>query len=132
MAPSPLLSRTLASLILKCEFTPSSNSTTLTDFRLFLYFFLLACAAGVCYFFYNIWILPYFPQQNKRKAGVAKKPIKKIDAAPITSDNEEPAAGLTSSSQAYNADWIPTHHIQRPEARRVKSGGRPKSRGKPE
>ncbi len=95
---------------------------------LFLYFFLLACAVGVGYFFYNIWIAPYFPQ--KRKSAAKKTPIKKVEAAPVTSDSEGPA--VSTGSKAYNEEWIPTHHIQRPEARRLKSGGRPKSRGKAE
>ncbi|KAK5224680.1 Increased recombination centers protein 22 [Exophiala xenobiotica] len=95
---------------------------------LFLYLFLLACAVGVGYFFYNIWIVPYFPQ--KRKAGSKKTPVKKIDVGSVVSDNEGPA--VSTGAQKYNEEWIPSHHIQRPEARRLKSGGRPKSRGKPE
>jgi len=96
---------------------------------LFLYLVLLACTVGVGYFFYNIWIVPYFPQ--KRKSG-KKAPVKKVDAGSVTSDNESPALSTGPSSKVYNEDWIPSHHIQRPEARRVKSGTRPKSRGKPE
>ncbi|KAK4935102.1 Increased recombination centers protein 22 [Elasticomyces elasticus] len=96
---------------------------------LFLYFFLLACALGVGYFFYNIWIAPYFPQKRK-PAKRAAAPVKKIDVGTVTSDSEGPV--VSTGSQKYNEEWIPSHHIQRPEARRVKSGGRPKSRGKPD
>ncbi|KIX08215.1 uncharacterized protein Z518_02871 [Rhinocladiella mackenziei CBS 650.93] len=96
---------------------------------LFLYFFLLACAVGVGYFFYTIWIVPYFP--HKRRSGGGKKfTPKKTDSGSVTSDNE--GAGVSTGSTTYKEEWIPSHHIQRPEARRVKSGGRPKGRGKPE
>ncbi|EXJ55638.1 hypothetical protein A1O7_08567 [Cladophialophora yegresii CBS 114405] len=96
---------------------------------LFLYFFLLACAVGVGYFFYNIWIVPYFPKQRKTAKGGKRADMAKKADSGVTSDAEGPAV---STGKAYNEDWIPSHHIQRPEARRVKSGGRPKSRGKPE
>ena len=98
---------------------------------MFLYFFLLACAVGVGYFFYAIWIVPYFPQSKRKAAAGPKKTPRKADAGVVTSDNESPA--VTTGAKVYNEDWIPNHHIQRPEARRVKSSGRPKSRGaKPE
>ncbi|RVX75139.1 hypothetical protein B0A52_01416 [Exophiala mesophila] len=93
---------------------------------LFLYVFLLAAAVGVGYFFYTVWILPYFPQQ-KRKTN--KKTPRKSEVA-VTADVDSPA--VATGSKAFNEEWIPNHHIQRPEARRVKSSGRPKSRGKPE
>ncbi|KEF55427.1 uncharacterized protein A1O9_08177 [Exophiala aquamarina CBS 119918] len=97
---------------------------------LFLYFFLLACAVAVGYFFYTIWIVPYFPQQKRKTAGGKKTP-RKVEPPAVLSDNESPA--VSTGAKPYNEDWIPTHHIQRPEARRVKSSGRPKSRtGKPE
>ncbi|KAL2426243.1 hypothetical protein ABEF95_002461 [Exophiala dermatitidis] len=92
---------------------------------LFLYFFLLASAAGVAYWFYTIWVAPYFPQ---KKRPVKKTPVKKVDVGAVHSDTEGPV--VSTGSKAYNEEWIPSHHIQRPEARRVKSGGRPKSRGK--
>jgi len=117
----------------KCKFSiqPIFCSRRLTTSNsLFLYFFLLACAVGVGYFFYTIWIVPYFPQQ-KRKTTAGKKTPRKVDAPAVTSDNESTAA--STGAKAYNEEWIPSHHIQRPEARRVKSSGRPKSRsGKPE
>ncbi|KIW82321.1 hypothetical protein Z517_05348 [Fonsecaea pedrosoi CBS 271.37] len=96
---------------------------------LFLYFFLLACAVGVGYFFYTIWIVPYFPKKRKAvKGGKRSEVAKKVDSG-VTSDSDGPAV---ATGKSYNEEWIPSHHIQRPEARRVKSGGRPKSRGKAE
>jgi len=103
---------------------------------IFLYLFILACIGGVVYFFYTIWIAPYFPQKRTRgggervKRGAAKKgaadegiPVPGADGPAVT----------TTGAKAYNEDWIPAQHLQRPEARRVKSGTpRPKSRSKPE
>ncbi|KAL3478634.1 translocon-associated protein, alpha subunit [Aspergillus californicus] len=89
---------------------------------IFLYFFLLASFGGVAYFFYNVWIAPYFPQKRKASKG-AEKPTsasKKVEAPA-----ETPAV---SSATTYNADWIPAHHINRPEARKVKGNTRAKSR----
>jgi hypothetical protein len=101
-------------------------TTALIKCRIFLYIFLLACAVGVGYAFYHIWVVPYFPQlQQKKPKG--QKPIKK--AEPVEVDTQGPA--VSTGSKGYDESWIPAHHLQRPEARRVKSGGpRPKSRGK--
>jgi hypothetical protein len=100
---------------------------------IFLYFFILACFGGVVYFFYTIWIAPYFPQKrrggDRTKRGAAKKGA---------ADEGIPATGtdgptVTTGSKAYNEEWIPAHHIQRPQARTVKSGTpRPKSKSKAE
>lgn len=98
----------------------------MTIYSLFLYVFLLACAVAVGYFFYTIWIVPYFPQQKRKTPAGTKKAARKVDAVVVTSDNESPA--VATGAKAYNEEWIPNHHIQRPEARRVKSSGRPKSR----
>jgi hypothetical protein len=124
-------------LILKCKLLPPQSSlqtpplTNVTS--IFLYFFILACFVGVVYFFYTIWIAPYFPQ--KRRSGErAKRGAVKKGAA----DEGIPATGtdgpaVTTGSKAYNEEWIPAHHIQRPQARTVKSGTpRPKSRSKAE
>ncbi|OJI99154.1 hypothetical protein ASPVEDRAFT_25992 [Aspergillus versicolor CBS 583.65] len=91
---------------------------------IFLYFFLLACFGGVVYFFYTVWIAPYFPQKRKSaKPEGSKKPsgVSKKADAPVDS----PAV---SSATTYNAEWIPAHHINRPEARKVKGSSRSKSR----
>ncbi|EED12891.1 translocon-associated protein, alpha subunit, putative [Talaromyces stipitatus ATCC 10500] len=87
---------------------------------IFLYFFILAFFVGIFYFFYTVWIAPYFPQ--KRRGRESKKAIvKKTDL-----DVPSPDAAAVPTT-AYNSDWIPAHHIQKPEARKVK-GARSKSR----
>ncbi|CEJ58254.1 hypothetical protein PMG11_06918 [Penicillium brasilianum] len=88
---------------------------------IFLYFFLLACFVGVVYFFYTVWVAPYFPQKRKGgKSGEKKTPAKRE----IVEDTPSPAI---ASATTYNADWIPAHHINRPEARKVK-GSKSKAR----
>jgi hypothetical protein len=106
----------------------------LTLGSIFLYFFLLACFVGVVYFFYTIWIAPYFPQKRGRGGDRTKRGTTKKGAAdegiPATS-TDGPA--MTTGSKAYNEEWIPPHHIQKPQARTVKSGTpKPKSRSKAE
>ncbi|KAI9736591.1 MAG: hypothetical protein M1835_003321, partial [Candelina submexicana] len=106
---------------------------------LFLYLFLLAAFGGVIYFIYNTWIATLFPQ--KRRAGKggerAKRSSgqsKKVDPADQISVLGADGPAVTSGAKAYDESWIPTHHINKPEARRVKSGqpARTKSRGKAE
>ncbi|KAJ6144761.1 hypothetical protein N7470_008656 [Penicillium chermesinum] len=87
---------------------------------IFLYFFLLACFVGVVYFFYTVWVAPYFPQKRKSSKTGEKR------AAPKTP--EETSNAAVSSASTYNADWIPSHHINRPEARKVKGGGKKATR----
>ncbi|KAE8140603.1 hypothetical protein BDV38DRAFT_239989 [Aspergillus pseudotamarii] len=93
---------------------------------LFLYFFLLACFSGVVYFFYTVWVAPYFPQ--KRKSGKGAEYSKKTSVAAKKAETVEPSSPAVSSATTYNADWIPAHHINRPEARKVKGSTRSKSR----
>ncbi|KAL4871053.1 hypothetical protein BDV12DRAFT_183954 [Aspergillus spectabilis] len=92
---------------------------------IFLYFFLLASFGGISYFFYTVWVAPYFPQ--KRKAAKGAEGSKKSSGASkkVEAPVDSPAV---SSATTYNADWIPAHHITRPEARKVKGTSRSKSR----
>lgn len=91
---------------------------------LFLYFFLLTCFAGVVYFFYTVWIAPYFPQKRKSgKTDFSKKPSGASKKGE-TSLDETPGSPAVSSATTYNAEWIPAHHINRPEARKVKGTAR--------
>jgi len=96
----------------------------LTAYSIFLYLFLAAAILGVGYFFYNVWVAPYFPQKKRGKT--ARTPVKKIDAGSDKPDTDGPATA--TGVKTYAEEWIPSHHLQRPEARRVKSGTRPKSR----
>ncbi|SLM38345.1 Translocon-associated protein (TRAP), alpha subunit [Lasallia pustulata] len=105
---------------------------------IFLYLFLLAAFLGTCYFIYSTWITTLFPQKRrggkggeraKRSSGQSKK----VDPADQVSVVGADGPAVTSSAKAYDESWIPSHHINKPEARRVKTGGpRPKSRSKPE
>ncbi|MCJ1391591.1 hypothetical protein MMC18_004455 [Xylographa bjoerkii] len=104
---------------------------------IFLYLFLLAIFLGTLYFVYNTWITTLFPQKAragkggeraKRSSGGSKKVDPADQVAVVGADG--PA--VTSGAKAYDESWIPAQHLNRPEARRVKSGARPKSRGKPE
>lgn len=88
----------------------------LTCPSIFLYFFLLACFGGVVYFFYTVWISPYFPQ--KRRAG--KGEVKKSAPAGKADSSEEASNVAASSATTYNAEWIPAHHISRPEQKKVR------------
>ena len=104
---------------------------------IFLYLFLLAIFLGTLYFVYNTWITTLFPQKAragkggeraKRSSGGSKKVDPADQVAVVGADG--PA--VTSGAKAYDESWIPAQHLNRPEARRVKSAARPKSRGKPE
>ena len=79
------------------------------------------------YFFYTVWIAPYFPQ--KRRTGKAsdfsKKTVAKKDPTTQAANETDPTA---TSTTVYNAEWIPAHHINRPEARKVKGSSRSKTR----
>ena len=68
-------------------------------------------------------------ERAKRSSGGSKKVDPADQVAVVGGDGPAVASG----SQAYDESWIPAHHINRPEAKRVKSGGpRPKSRSKAE
>ncbi|KAH8429564.1 putative translocon-associated protein, alpha subunit [Aspergillus melleus] len=91
---------------------------------IFLYFFLLTCFVGVVYFFYTVWVAPYFPQKRKSGKGPEKASVSKKAEVAV----EAPSSPAVSSATTYNAEWIPAHHINRPEARKVKGSSRSKSR----
>ncbi|KAJ5457989.1 Translocon-associated protein (TRAP)alpha subunit [Penicillium sp. IBT 31633x] len=86
---------------------------------IFLYLFLLACVSGTGYFFYTVWVAPYFPQKRKSGKPSEKRTQSKRVETQVTEETSSGAAA--SSATTYNADWIPSHHINRPEARKVKS-----------
>ncbi|KAI9816878.1 MAG: hypothetical protein M1827_001523 [Pycnora praestabilis] len=115
-------------------------ATSLFDPQIiFLYLILAAIFGGTSYFIYNTWIATLFPQKRrggkggeraKRSSGQSKK----VDPADQVSVIGADGPAVTSKAMAYDESWIPAGHMNRPEARRVKSGGpaRTKSRGKAE
>ncbi|KAJ5106692.1 hypothetical protein N7456_003367 [Penicillium angulare] len=92
---------------------------------IFLYLFLLASFVGVVYFFYTVWVAPYFPQKRKSGKPTEKRPSAKRTESDVVEQSPNPAV---SSATTYNADWIPTHHINPPNARKVKGAGKTKVR----
>ncbi|KAJ5279117.1 hypothetical protein N7478_004489 [Penicillium angulare] len=92
---------------------------------IFLYLFLLASFVGVVYFFYTVWVAPYFPQKRKSGKPTEKRPSAKRADSDAVEQSPNPAV---SSATTYNADWIPTHHINPPNARKVKGAGKTKVR----
>ncbi|KAF4553821.1 Translocon-associated protein (TRAP) alpha subunit-like protein [Elsinoe fawcettii] len=102
---------------------------------IFLYLILAAAFGGTCYFIYNTWITTFFPQKRgKGKGGErAKKSSggsKKVDPAEQVSVVGADGPAVTSGAQGYDQSWIPAHHLQRPEAKRVASGSRSRPKSK--
>lgn len=97
-------------------------------YSIFLYVILAAGFAGTAYFVYNTWISTLFPQ-TKRKGGkggerarTSTKGTKKVDPSDQVAVAGADGPAVTSGSRAYDESWIPQHHINRPEAKRVRSG----------
>jgi hypothetical protein len=92
---------------------------------IFLYLFLSAAFAGTLYFVYKTWIEALFPQAKRPRTN--KKAKKTIDVAePLSGSESTPVA--VASGKDYDESWIPDHHINRPVARRVKSGASAKTK----
>ncbi|KAF7553641.1 hypothetical protein G7046_g7042 [Stylonectria norvegica] len=89
---------------------------------IFLYLFLTAGFAGTLYFVYKTWIEALFPQAKRPRT--AKK-AKKVEVADPLSGSESTAVA-TGTGKDYDESWIPDHHINRPVAKRVKSGANSK------
>ena len=92
---------------------------------IFLYFFLLSCFTAVIYFFFTVWVAPFLPQKRRGgKGDFSKKSSAKKGSSEQDADGSINVTG--SSGPVYNAEWIPAHHINRPEARKVKGSSRSK------
>ncbi|KAF2825692.1 hypothetical protein CC86DRAFT_446336 [Ophiobolus disseminans] len=94
---------------------------------IFLYLVLLGVFGGTIYFVYNTWITTFFPQKKGRGKGGerAKKSslgTKKVDPADQVSVVGADGPAVTSGAKAYDESWIPASHLQRPEAKRIRSG----------
>jgi hypothetical protein len=98
---------------------------------IFLYLFILAAFGGTLYFVYQTWVEPLFPQ-NKRggkggerakrsSAGTKKAVPTEEQVAVIGADGPAVTTGALAT-KAYDESWIPEHHLNRPAAKRVKSG----------
>ena len=90
---------------------------------IFLYVFLTGVFGATLYFVYKTWIEALFPQAKRTGGGrKARKAVEKVEAvsAEALSGNESTGAG--TGAEDFDASWIPAHHINRPVAKRVKSG----------
>ncbi|KAH7139135.1 hypothetical protein B0J11DRAFT_516137 [Dendryphion nanum] len=93
---------------------------------LFLYVVLLGAFAGTVYFIYQTWITTLFPQ--KKRGGKGGERAKRSSAGTKKVEPTEQVAVVGADGPAvttgskYDASWIPATHLQRPEAKRVRSG----------
>jgi hypothetical protein len=128
--PSPSSRSLLASLTRRCTYPYhkyNSNHKLTCVYSIFLYVVLLSAFAGTVYFIYNTWISTFFPQKKGRGKGGerAKKSSggsKKVDPADQIAVVGADGPAVTSGAKAYDESWIPVSHLQRPEAKRVRSG----------
>ncbi|OLN95450.1 Increased recombination centers protein 22 [Colletotrichum chlorophyti] len=91
---------------------------------IFLYLFLSGAFAGTLYFVYKTWIEALFPQAKKAKSS---KKVRQVSVTVPVADPDT-AAVASSTGKDYDEAWIPDHHINRPVAKRVKSGASGKLR----
>ncbi|KAI0157876.1 hypothetical protein GGR52DRAFT_564441 [Hypoxylon sp. FL1284] len=93
---------------------------------IFLYLFLTAAFAGTCYFVYKTYIEALFPQAKRTGPSGGKK------SRATAAAEKEPLSGGegsgTGTDKGYDESWIPSDHLNRPTARRVKSGASGKSK----
>jgi len=89
---------------------------------IFLYLFLSSLFAGTLYFVYKTWIEALFPQAKRPKT--ARKP-RKVDVPEPLSGSE--STGAATGTDDFDASWIPSSHMNRPVAKRVKGGAGSKS-----
>lgn len=151
MRRSRLWNRIPVFLIRKCKYQPphiswpfyffllitEANTKLPPLYSLFLYLFLAAIFGGTCYFIYSTWISTLFPQKRRptggkdasraRKSTAGSKGVDPGDQVSVLGA-DGPAVTSGAAAKAYDESWIPAGHLQRPDARRVKSGARPKSR----
>ncbi|KAH9904814.1 hypothetical protein F4778DRAFT_46755 [Xylariomycetidae sp. FL2044] len=90
---------------------------------IFLYLFLTTAFGGACYFVYKTYIEAFFPQAKRTKT---PKKAKVVEKEPLSGGE----GSGTGTDKGYDESWIPTEHLNRPTARRVKSGASAKSKTK--
>jgi hypothetical protein len=110
----------------------------LIDNSIFLYLFLAGAFAGTCYFIYSTWITTLFPQKRRggkggERAKASSKGTKKVDPSDQTAVLGADGPAVTSGVKSYDESWLPAHHLQRPEAKRMGSSrtNTPKTKAKP-
>lgn len=111
----------------------------LNDPSIFLYLILGAAFAGTAYFVYNTWLATLFPQTKKRpgfrdqksasrvpgkdgsraKASLSGKPVDPSQQIPVEGAD---GPAVTTGAKGYDESWIPASHLQRPQAKRIRSG----------
>ncbi|KAI5205307.1 hypothetical protein E4T42_04187 [Aureobasidium subglaciale] len=103
---------------------------------IFLYLVLTGVFAGTVYFIYNTWVTTFFPQKKRggkggERAKRSSGGTKKVDPADQVAVVGADGPAVTSGAMAYDESWIPAHHLSRPQAKRVASGAKPRSRSRP-
>jgi hypothetical protein len=94
---------------------------------IFLYLVLLGAFGGTVYFIYNTWITTLFPQKKRGGKGGERAKRSSGGSKPVDPKDQVSVVGadgpaVTSGAKGYDASWIPAQHLQRPEAKRVRSG----------
>jgi hypothetical protein len=113
--------------VFACAHFCLQTQTDLHPSSIFLYLVVLSAFGGTVYFIYNTWITTFFPQNKGRGKGGerAKRSSggsKKVDPADQVAVVGADGPAVTSGAKAYDESWIPASHLQRPEAKRVRSG----------
>jgi hypothetical protein len=89
------------------------------------------------YFVYKTWIETLFPQARKggkggerakRSSAGSKKAVSPQDQASVVGADGPAVTTGATAQKAYDESWIPEHHINRPAAKRVKSGASGKAK----
>ncbi len=102
-----------------------------------MYLFLLAAFAGTLYFVYKTWIETLFPQTKrggkggeraKRSSAGSKKAVAPEDQVSVIGADGPAVTTGAEAQKMYDESWIPEHHLNRPAAKRVKSGASSKSK----
>jgi hypothetical protein len=96
-----------------------------------LYLFLASATAATLYFVYKTWIETLLPQTKrggkggeraKRSSAGTKKAVPVDEQVSVIGGDGPAVATGAQAQKAYDESWIPEHHLNRPNAKRVKSG----------
>ncbi|EGX47476.1 hypothetical protein AOL_s00083g412 [Orbilia oligospora ATCC 24927] len=81
---------------------------------LFLYVFILGLVSAGGYVAYQTWVVPMLPKPKR------VRPVVPVEAKTTSTDVKT----------GFDESWIPEHHLKRPAAQKVRSGGTPKPKAK--